>query len=88
MTNTTDTTSPKFRKIMCGLYGTGIHRRPYGSIGFYEIETIEVVIDRIDRTWYVREMTPEGDCTDSLGEAYYTLADAKAAIMRRPSLYA
>jgi hypothetical protein len=75
----TDTT-PRYRKIQPGLYGTNIHREPCGSIGYERPATIEVVIDRMGNGWWIREMTPDLDLTDNCGEAFYTLRDAKEYI--------
>jgi hypothetical protein len=75
-------TALKFRKIYIGLYGTGIHRKPIGSIGLDRPDSIEVVIDHMGDGWWIREMTPLGDLTDNCGEAFYTLREAKAYVMR------
>jgi hypothetical protein len=80
----TNTTAPKFRRIANGLYGTGIHRAACGMNFHYEVDIIEVVIDRMYDTWYVRELTPYGHMTDALGEAFWTLRDAKEYIARCP----
>jgi hypothetical protein len=77
------TTAPTFRRIMRGLYGTGIHTRPIGSIGYDQPESVEIVIDHMNNAWWIREMTADGDLTDTCGEAFYTLADAKDYVTRR-----
>lgn len=77
------TIAPTFRRIMRGLYGTGIYTRPIGSIGYGATHTVEIVIDRMGDSWWVREMTTDGELTDYCGEGFHTLTDAKAYVARR-----
>jgi hypothetical protein len=76
------TSALKFRKIYTGTYGTGIHREPIGSIGLEWPGMIELVIDHMNDGWWIREMTVNGDFTDRCGEAFYTLREAKAYMIR------
>lgn len=77
------TIAPTFRRIMRGLYGTGIHARPMGSVSYDQPDTVEIVIDHMGDSWWIREMTTDGDMSDWCGEGFHTLADAKAYLTRR-----
>jgi hypothetical protein len=76
MTNTTDTTSPKFRTIMCGLYGTGIHRRPspeglgrlvvQPSIVDMRFRLSEIVVVKVGVGAGGEEVTPAGEGVEVL----------------------
>jgi|DEB0MinimDraft_10_1074344.scaffolds.fasta_scaffold109430_1 hypothetical protein len=88
--------TPKFEKRQPGLYATGIWQ-PIGSYEYLwcpecwdaEFEdgvpvTVELQIDAktsTGRGWDIRHVCRHGHFTDSLGEWYRTLGDAKASLM-------
>lgn len=82
--------APKFRKIMTGLYGTGVCRNRYHNEGIDHLcdcQTVEVVLDMYttpnDGCWE-RYMCCCGNFTDTLGEWFPTLRDAKAFMLANP----
>ena len=85
--NTTAAHTPKIRKIMTGLYGTGIYRERYPRETIdhcCDCETVELVLDMYttpnDGCWE-RYICGCGNLTETLGEWYRTLRDAKAHIL-------
>lgn len=83
-------TAPTFHKIMRGLYGTGIWRSTIGHYEFLGRECgctdVEVCIDgHTDRDgWYVRYVCKHDHFTDTLGEWFPTLRDAKSWMSANP----
>lgn len=89
MDNTAATT-PTFRRIAPGLYGTGIHRHEGWDAQCYwgcDEHDVEVVIDHFTdegQGWSTRYLCACGQFTASLGAWYRTLAEAKAYIRENP----
>ena len=83
-------TELKFHKRMPGLYGTSVWRSTAGRFEFlgcnYGCTDVEVCVDGHTDSdgWYVRYVCAHDHFTDTLGEWFLTLRDAKAWMMANP----
>ena len=88
----TAATDIKFHKRQPGLYGTGVWRSTIDHYEFLYCEhgchEVEVCVDgHTDRDgWYVRYVCEHDHFTDTLGEWFPTLREAKEFIIERPEL--
>jgi|DEB0MinimDraft_10_1074344.scaffolds.fasta_scaffold10184_5 hypothetical protein len=86
-----NTAAVQFHKRMPGLYGTSIWRTTTGRLEYLHCNhgctDVEVCIDgHTDRDgWYVRYVCEHDHFTDTLGEWFPTLRDAKAWMTDNPN---
>ena len=81
MTTTNNTTTITYRQIAQGIFGTGLHFEPRGTIAFKDnLETVEIVIVKKNYSCEIREMAPSGQFTDFCLGFFFTMEEAQECV--------
>jgi len=81
MTTTNNTTTITYCQIARGIFDTGLHFEPRGTIAFKDnLETVEIVIMKKANSFQIREMAPSGEFTDFCLGFFFTMEEAQECV--------